>query len=578
MRTGKTGMKMITAAAVVVMGVLAISGVDAQVAETVPPGGSAVRTGRVAVLPVVNDTALAELDRVAAEMTRTITLLLQTSGRFEVVTVEPFNPYSMQGPARLSEISRSLRLQGVVIGRLTDLDRGRIELESALYGGAEGWIAGGITREAYGAFDVVEAADELVIATASALIGFPVELGGIVLRPSRDDVPYRVYLDGFALGENLAAIPQVPVGRRTIEIALVRTGGDQIIFSADRLIRPGEALEIFFQIPAVTVREQIEIIQRHDLVARLQGDPTRAGLAERTLQESRQLLERTSSESRQQMDQLVRDQEFLEALWQLEKEFLALQFSGTGGAVAPVPVARRHIGAADKPLRERARRNALVHFHLLDLERVRVLDQGLWDEAGQLLDAMADLNRELALRQDAMVQAEQRAWNSARAESDSLRERRSRPWPIVGMAVGAAGMGVGGYFFYDEPAGDAAVVEAIRWGAVGVGAVTVVASALRWRSNRRVADASLSDWTRERFAYPIGVAAELDSYTGEDVRTGVLILGPSGQMISVDGQPRTLPLLMISEAGAYLRVGRAPVVAEEISRPVAPGLNILVVE
>lgn len=550
---------------ILLTGILAALPVAAQQPQR---DGDTVRRNRIAVLPFMNTTGQEEIDRLANEMTRTITLILQLGGQYDVVPVDPFDPYAMSGPARLDETARNLRLQGIVIGRISSGDQGRIELESAVFGAGEGWLSGGISRVASGAFDIVEAADELVIATGSALAGFPVELGAIILRPSRDDVPFRVFVDGVSVGDGVLAIPQIPAGRRVIDIAIPRPSGDQFIHSADRLVRPGEALEIHFEIPSVTTGMHLQFFWRLELVSRLAGDPAAVVQARRLLAENRQIMD----EDPEALPPELRErQEEMELLWKVEAAFL-------NPAVTAGDTPRQAAGHSEEVAR-RIRRNGIAAFHTADLHRMADLATGNWDSADERLQEMMEIDRVFNLGLAGFVRQEQQQWERARSDASGLREERSGAAPVVGMIAGAALVGGGGYLLAVDTGLESPVKELAQWGAVGSGVAAAVVSGLLWRRNRRADTTYLRRWADEEYGHRMAVATQL-----QEIRAGarsgdhVLVLGPPDAMISLNGRPVVLPALLPVEAGTTVTVNRPLVVPSEAQRPMTTGVTVVVVE
>lgn len=172
------------------------------------------RLDRIAVIPFVNTTEFDQWDLLARDMTETVRLTLALGERFDVVDPDTsgIDPYAPEGPLELRRIAEARRIDGAVIGRISELDNGRVELETSVWSNLTGQIIGSERREAFGSFDILDAADELVSLTTSAMLGYRVDFGGIVLTPSRNDVEYSVSIDGNAVGTGVRSIPQVLVG------------------------------------------------------------------------------------------------------------------------------------------------------------------------------------------------------------------------------------------------------------------------------------------------------------------------------------------------------------------------------
>lgn len=553
-----------------------------------------IRGDRIAVLPFVNDTGVEEFDRVADALTDSLRLILYWSRQYDVRQFEAFDPFRPDGRTQMARQARDQRMRAVVFGRIVELAGGRIELEVAVYGTEEGRILGGDSRVAFGAFDLVEASDELLLATTSALLGYPVELGAIIFSPSRGDVAYEVYIDGASVGENIRALPQVLAGRRRVEIMIRTTEGEFPVYSADRLVRSGEALEVAFSLPAVTRMEQSEILLRQSVASRLLGEPKDFPWALEALSESRKLLDQADQHVFQP---LLERQDQLETIWRLEREFAELdpkEFGldapqyPNGDPLAALPIARR-VGASqrtdDRRITERVLRNGYIQYHLTWLRWAEALSQSRWDDADRILDDLVALERHYGIGQQNHWRAVHTAYNEAREEAGLIATRRRRPWPYITLGIGFSGVGFGGYLLATDEVSshsgsDAEMVEWIQWGSIAAGSVITVASIARIVSNNRAEEAFLREWARVEHGRLIDTAEKVfdPSSSPDDSNTHVLILGPIGELITIGSRVETLPLLIDAEQGSPVRTSRAPVVPDDATRLLTPGTTIFAVE
>jgi TolB-like protein len=549
-----------------------------------------IRGERIAVLPFVNATGHGEFDEVARSLSDTLRLIVTWSGQYDVRDMEPFDPFAPDGRATMSRRAQNSRIQAVVFGRLVEISGGRIELESAVYGSAQGRILGGDKRQAFGAFDLVEAADELLLATASALLGYQVELGALLLTPSREDVPYRVYIDGVSLGDNVRVVPQVLVGRRTVEVMIRSTAGEVPVYAADHLVRPGEALQVTFSLPAVTRREQREIMVRHSIAAGLLGDPGEYSWALEALSESRRLL---SGAGPATLAAFQPEQERLETIWELEREFARLvpaDFSRTAGRYEPgnplpiMPVTdrvRRSSTDDDRRVTERVRRNGYTQYYLTWLRWAEALAENDWPEAEKILADLETLDRTYGIGDQQDRQAVAQEYRQARGDAEELGIRRRRPWPYLALGAGLGAVGYGNYLFVtDEAEGKsdsrAREIERIQWGSMAVGGVVSVASIVRIVQNNRAGENALREWSLEQHGRMMEVARRAfhPDLPGE-VGAYALLLGPRGEMVTIASRAESLPALIPVAEGRPLLTGRAPVLPEDETRLMPGGVTLI---
>jgi TolB-like protein len=569
------------------------------------------RIDRIAVIPFVNTTDLQQWDNLARDMTETMRLTLALGERFDVVNPDTtgVDPYAPDGPLQLRRIADARRIDGAVIGRISDGDNDRIELETSVWSNATGQIIGGERREAFGSFDILDAADELVALTSSALLGYQVDFGAIILNPSRSDVGYSVSIDGHPVGTGIRSIPQVLVGQRRIEISVEVAGREQLVYSAERRIRPGEAIEVTFGLPQVTRQEQREILVRQELATNLLGQPENFRVAFEALSESRSLL--ATARSSETTEVLKERQNTLERAWQLDEEFFRLSISDiqqTEIEEGALSGTYRLIGSglpSDPTLKDRAQRNGAAYYHLLRILWADDLGESRWEAAQSRLETMQRVVDQFELDWLAdEVSSDTQSYRSALEESERARMRRRRPWPYIGTILGLAGMGAGGYVVASQeglipdtwdPFGGQDFVnsdflqrvgrefsrsDALQWGTIGVGgAITVISTALLVR-NLRADENYLRDWARTEYGFEIDRAAEIletvDTAEEGDAAT-IVVVGPAARLVAIGGEPRSLPLIVEQDPGLPIATDAPAVVSDERTRLFEQGVSLMVI-
>lgn len=564
----------------------------------------------ITVIPFVNDSGDPQWDSLASAMSGTIRLSIQLSGQFDYREVEPFDPFEERGLLRLARTARENRIDAVVIGQIGREANGRISLTAAVYGNQQGRIIGEETREAFGDFDVLDAADELVLVSTSAILGYRVDYGAILLRPNRDDVPYQVYIDGNPVGESPAAVPQVLVGRRRVEISLVGRRGEQFVYSADRLVRPGEALDVVFDLPNVLIGTIDEITIHQQLAASLLGQYDDRDVAREALARSAGLLGPDASELRAEQ---ATEQQILEIAWDLEEEFLGItpeRYEPSGDYAGGDPFAfvagsreRVERGDINDPrVLERIERNGAAHLSMLHLRWAQLLAEERWDDAYALLADMEAVETAFSLSRYLRVPPLRRSLEGALATYETYEARRARPWPYLTGGLGLGAAGYGGFLLatgavdsktddadeiYErynaatdpsevsrlrEEANDAydeaELFEIVQWTSLAVGGVVAVASTIRVLRNRRAGEVYLRGWARERYGRLMDVAAQVfhGEDRGRDGTLPVLLLGPYEGVVTVGDRVDFLPVVVPAQPGEPLSVSRPRAAAEDASR------------
>ncbi len=573
----------------------------------------------IAVLPFVNETGDPRWDSLAQSLADTISLTVQLSGQFVYREIEGFDPYASDGSIQLRRTAAATRTDAIVFGRLRRTATGRVELEAALFGRNRNTVIGRETREAFGDFDILDAADELVLIATSAILGFRVDFGALLLRPDRDDIPFRVYVDGVAIGDQITGVPQLLVGQRTIEIAVLGSGREQFVYSADRLIRPGEAVDIAISLPDVVRGTRSEVDARHEFVNSLLGQYAEAHVARAALEESARLID--VSDGAQAEEQRV-----LEASWDLEGEFASLtidRYRLDGDYVPEEPFAfieRATELAEQEPeitgdlrVSSRIERNATAHLALLRLRWSFLLANDRWEEAQSLLEDITAVGEQFELAHIGANRRTVRQFDTALATAETFRDRSSRRWPYVGGAVGLGAIGYGGYLLAADAVGtaiddadrtfddyqaasdpataerlrarandqydEAELLEIVQWSSIAFGVAVAVASGVVGIRNRRAAENYLRGWARDRHGREIALAERLfdGSLELSDGESSVLLVGPPEASITIGRQVDVLPTLVVSASGTSLATSRPTVVATDASRLLDSGLQVMVV-
>ncbi|POR04658.1 hypothetical protein AU468_03010 [Alkalispirochaeta sphaeroplastigenens] len=562
-------------------------------------GEEAFRTLRgeaIALVPFENPSDREALERVARELEEALKLTLQVSGQFDL---RHLPPEAVHDRDSLLGLARDRRIDGLVLGELRDLSRGEVLLKISVLDVSRGVVLESRERRSYGDFDLDEAAREVLAEIASALLGYPVHYAALVFQPSREGVPYRVFLDGVSLGKSPRGAPHVPEGVRTLEITVATSRGEIPVYAADRLLRSGEVQEIPFALPGITSLEQREIQELQRGARHLLGDPAVHDQAWELLRESARLL---AAVPRDRLEPLRREQKGLELLWELDREFSRLapenlsrrsDWYTPGDPLRGLAVTERvqkedpGSGATTPPVR----RNALALFRLLELRWAQSLAEEAWDEAALVLEDLAAVDRFFHLGETERLAGLRQDYLSLLVRVEGQRDR-SRVLPLLGVGAGLGGVAGGSYLLVTDVASDysdspgplfdwseSELVDMAAGGLIVAGGVLAVVSAVRLIRGRSSVDGPLRDWSREEQGQMISAAEDIFSWTpGPGQGARVVILGPPGEIVSLGDRIVTMPALVPAEQGRAFSVHRPFVVSRDRTRLVPEGVSIIVVD
>ncbi|HKK47839.1 MAG TPA: hypothetical protein VJ932_02000, partial [Alkalispirochaeta sp.] len=215
---------------------------------------------RVHVLPVVNRSDQAQFDAVATTVTGTVSLTLRLLGNYEIsrgatdsATLPP-DP-AVRVPA-LAAFAEELQVENIVFGEILpsdDAELPRIRL------GVFDRLSGGITvqqeRTPQGLFDIFTVTDELAADVLSGFSGRRVAFGSIRITAeyagTGEPPPYRVVLDGEALGANLRSVDSILTGSHQLTITTEVLGEERVLLDEQISVEEAAPREVALELPDI---------------------------------------------------------------------------------------------------------------------------------------------------------------------------------------------------------------------------------------------------------------------------------------------------------------------------------------
>lgn len=428
---------------------------------------------RVLVVPLVNETGQSENDALADTTTDTIQLTIRLLDRYQVLSWDG----SAAGPERASpsaaaEIAQRQGADSVLFGRVTRGDTGVFQFSLSVFDRAENRVTSTNETASPTLFGVFDAADELVANAVSAFSGQRVGFGRIRFQPE-EQLSYRVFVDGSAVGDNVTSVERILIGDRQIEIAELVDGQERLIYTEAVEVQEGQAVRISFSVPDATPQE---IARASEIVARVRRNLD-AGLHIAHIREDVGALRSLAAiapsaisdgpgtvELLERRTAIVADLERLTTM-----DFRAMADGAEEETIDDVRQVIERLeniyepwveaaSTGDPTLLNDARRNARVALELMILEREAV---------------QAEENAELILRLNRMIRRSHfyfarenlfdetlSSWESTTrtqqflGEYDRAVERRRPFWHWLAGTVGVAGLGAAGYIqfggLYDD--------------------------------------------------------------------------------------------------------------------------------
>lgn len=241
---------------VILLGLLALSA-TAQVTVDRP---------RVLVVPLANLTGQEQNDVVADTSTDTILLTLRLLDQYEVVAATDVSSQTLIGadPAELDRVSADQGVDNLMFGSVTTTDNGGFRFQLSVYDRAESGISLEAESVSPSLFGVFDAADALVAEAVSGFSGVRIGFGRLQVSGSGEG-DYLLYVDGGLIGENVATVDRLLIGRREIAIRQRRGDRETTIYRETVTVDEGSTTTVRFAFPTVTADEiarEAELRQR----------------------------------------------------------------------------------------------------------------------------------------------------------------------------------------------------------------------------------------------------------------------------------------------------------------------------
>jgi hypothetical protein len=224
-------------------------------------GGTSVLFGQeganahVAVLRFANETSSTSYDAACKAATDTLVLTLQQLGRYRLQSEEA----SGSGEEALRAMAEEKHLDFIMYGKMSTGESGGIDCRLSVFDRAKGTTTLSQTRKAAGVLDIFDTADELVVSVLESMTGSHIGFGSLTLGNTGEKGSYRVLVDGYSVGADVASLERVLNGRHTVTVLQRRMLGDREIARSSVEIKEGETAEIQFAVPYLMDDEKAKV-------------------------------------------------------------------------------------------------------------------------------------------------------------------------------------------------------------------------------------------------------------------------------------------------------------------------------
>jgi hypothetical protein len=335
----------------------------------------------VAVARFSNQTGTASYDAACKAATDTVFLTLHQLGRYRVQLEEKT---AGVGEDALRAMADALHLDFIIIGKMSKAGSGGIDCSLSVFDRAKGRTTLSLSGRAAGVLDIFAVADELVVSALESLTGSHIGFGSLALRNTGEKGSYRVLIDGYPVGNDLASLGKVLIGRREVTITQKRILGEREIVSSNVEIREGETAELAFTLPDLMDDEKQKV---EDLIAAIEAgwnDAALVGDVDSGLKELTTLLGDLPTSVKLSTYRGAARQ--LTGEWALRKSRLAIEKAAWEPDLVLVDSMESFLATADgypdpEKIRKGFEENALLVALLFELEAGKALSDGDPDKA-----------------------------------------------------------------------------------------------------------------------------------------------------------------------------------------------------
>jgi hypothetical protein len=217
--------------------------------------GEDATSAHVAVVRFANGTSSTSYDAVCKAETDTLLLNLQQLGCYRVQSEDRVG----SGEDALRAMAAEERLDYVIYGEISKSTSGSIDCLLWVYDRAKGKTSPSQTKTAAGVLDIFDAADALGVSVLESMTGSHIGFGSLTLSNTGEKGSYRVLIDGYSVGADVASLERVLNGRHTVMVLQRRMQGEREIARSSVEIKEGETAEIQFAVPYLMDDEKAKV-------------------------------------------------------------------------------------------------------------------------------------------------------------------------------------------------------------------------------------------------------------------------------------------------------------------------------
>jgi len=209
---------------------------------------------RITVFPLENQEKDLQIEVISRNVQRTVELNLKMMDQY-IVENNNITTYSGTNDWLLNYSTKN-NIDNIIFGKSVINNRtGSVMLQMSVFNKSSKSVTLTKTENAETLFDIFKASDLLAIGMIEGFSGMELGFGELKFTNNGEKGKYSVYIDNVFAGEDLASLPTIMTGKKTVKITQERMFGSHVVYNNKESIEDKKITEVIFNIPGFLDKE-----------------------------------------------------------------------------------------------------------------------------------------------------------------------------------------------------------------------------------------------------------------------------------------------------------------------------------
>ena len=208
---------------------------------------------KISIFPLENREKELQIEVISQNIQKTVEFNLKMINKHNVIQ-NSVTDYSSDTTWLINYCEKN-NLDDLIFGKASIQPNGSVLIEMSVFNREKAATTLTKSEKAETILDIFKAADKLAVEMMDGLSGMHLGFGGIKFINSGEKGKYSVYVDNVFAGENIADLPKVLNGSRSVVITQERMFGNTKIYDKTISIEEEKTVEIGFSVPGFLEKE-----------------------------------------------------------------------------------------------------------------------------------------------------------------------------------------------------------------------------------------------------------------------------------------------------------------------------------